>query len=97
LNNFCAGRNALTNVLASASGHSVIVAEGTFTVVTTRNNTVVFKPGPNESRLSSVAALREAFEEVTAGSGIGNREELMDTVGNAMSIIKSLSGTVGPA
>jgi len=97
LNDVIAATKAGSGDVVSALGHGVVEAEFIITKVTTGNNTSRVKPGPGSSNLTTVATHREAMEEVAAASGIRNGEEVVDTLGDARSIVKSLGGTVSPA
>jgi len=83
--------------VVSTLGHSVVEAKSTITIVTTSSNTVFVEPVPWGTNLSTVATLGEAVLEITAASGVRNREEVVDTFSNASSVVKSFGGTVSPA
>jgi len=97
LNDIVAATKTGSGDVVSAFGHGVVEAEFTITEVTTGNNTSAVEPGPRRTNLTTVATHGEAVKEVAAGSGISNGEKVVDTVGDARSVVKSLGGTVSPA
>jgi hypothetical protein len=97
--NIVARDKALNSDVVSALRHSVVIAELTLAVVAARNNTCALEPSPGGGNLATIATEGEALGTVTAGCGVRNWEKFLEssTRNNALAVIESFSGTMGPA
>jgi len=77
--------------------HGIRITGAGITVLSTSDDTGLVEPVPWGTDLTSVAAHGTAAHKSTAASGIGSREESVETVYDAVSVVEGLSGTESPA
>ena len=77
--------------------HGVWITGIGTTHLATGDHSNIMEPVEWSGDLASVAALRMACEDATAGRGVSSRQQALEASLNAHSVVEGFRGTKGPA